>query len=223
MLALGYRGIDIKNYFLNYYLSQGDLKVDLRVGSAEPLSAPNEDWKITLVETGATTLTAGRLLRLRDHLREEPIFMLTYGDGLSDVDVRALLEFHRSHGRIATMTVVRPPGRFGNVCFKDGRVEQFIEKPDSGEQWINGGFFVFSPRVFDYLGDGSEMLETTPLNNLVKDGQLMAFQHHGFWQCMDTLREKEFLNEIAAKGNPPWLKAPEKKPRSETRKLVGVR
>ncbi len=174
----------------------------------EPLSAPREQWKVTLIDTGETTLTAGRLLQLKDVLKEEAIFMLTYGDGVSDVDVRALLQFHKSHGKVATMTVVRPPGRFGNVCFTKGEVHQFVEKPESDNHWINGGFFVFNSKIFDYLGDGSQMLEKAPLENLVKDRQLMAFQHKGFWQCMDTQKDKEFLNEVFRKGNPPWLESP---------------
>lgn len=205
ILALGYRSADIKNYFLNYHLLHSNLSIDLSVGSVEPLTAPGERWKLSLIDTGETTLTAGRLLQLKDFLKGEKTFMLTYGDGLSDIDTRALIESHKSHGRVATMTVVRPPGRFGNVCFADGEVQQFVEKPESDNHWINGGFFVFSSKIFDYLGDGSQMLEKGPLENLVGDRQLMVYQHQGFWQCMDNLKDKQLLNEIYASGNPPWL------------------
>jgi glucose-1-phosphate cytidylyltransferase len=205
VLALGYRAADIKNYFLNYALAQSDLAIDLGVGSVEPLNQPSEAWRLKLIDTGLNTLTAGRLLKLKDHLKSEPTFMLTYGDGLSNVDLNALLAFHRSHGKIATMTVVRPPGQFGNVDFTGNQVREFVEKPVADNRWINGGFFVFEAKIFDFLGDGKSMLEKFPLESLVRARELMAFRHEGFWQCMDTQKDKALLNEIYDKGRPPWL------------------
>jgi glucose-1-phosphate cytidylyltransferase len=205
VLALGYKGEDIKNYFLNYSLIQGNFTVDIGRSLVQPLEEPKENWKVSLIDTGVDTLTSGRLLRLRDFLKSESTFFLTYGDGLANIDIESLLKFHRSHGKIATMTVVRPPGQFGNVCFEAGEVSRFVEKPSEDNRWINGGFFVFESKIFDYLGNGSSMLETAPLLALVRDRQLMAYRHEGFWQCMDTQKDKALLNELYKKGNPPWL------------------
>jgi glucose-1-phosphate cytidylyltransferase len=166
-------------------------------------SAAETQWTIQVVGTGANTMTGGRILRLKDRL-DDGTFMLTYGDGLSDVDLRALLAFHRGHGRIATVTAVHPPARFGALELSGDRVATFSEKPQAGEGWINGGFFVFEPGVLEYLDDDTTILERTPLERLAEDRQLMAYRHEGFWQPMDTLREKEILETLWTNGIAPW-------------------
>jgi glucose-1-phosphate cytidylyltransferase len=203
MLALGYKGEMIKDYFLNYHPRQSDITVHLKSGRVDYSNPAVEDWSVSLVDTGALTQTGGRLLRLRDLLQEGP-FMLTYGDGVANVDLSALLAFHRSHGKVATVTAVRPPARFGDLQMNEGRVIRFAEKPQGGEGWINGGFFVFEPAVFDYIADDTTILERAPLERLAHEGQLMAFHHHGYWQPMDTLRDKNALEELWAAGNAPW-------------------
>ena len=162
---------------------------------------------MALIDTGRDTMTGGRLLRLRRHLGDAT-FMATYGDGLADLDPRRLLEFHRAHGKAATVTAVRPPSRFGGLDLDGTRVRRFSEKPQAGEGWINGGFFVFEPRIFDYLEDDATVLERAPLERLAADGQLMAFRHEGFWQPMDTLREKQLLENLFASGKAPWTSPP---------------
>jgi glucose-1-phosphate cytidylyltransferase len=204
-LALGYKGELVKDYFLHYHARQSDLTVHLKSGEVSYRNPTAEDWHVTLVDTGAQTLTGGRLLRLKPLLFEDGTFMLTYGDGVSNVDLRALLDFHRSHGRLATVTAVRPAARFGELRIADRQVTSFQEKPQAAEGWINGGFFVFEPGVFDYLEDDLTILEKTPLERLAADGQLMAFQHAGYWQSMDTLRDKQALEELASTNRPPWL------------------
>ncbi len=206
VLALGYKGEVIKDYFLNYHARLSDLTVNLKSGRVDYSNPTAEDWQVSLIDTGVDTMTGGRLLRLRDNLQDGGTFMLTYGDGVSDVDVSALLSFHRSHGRAATVTAVRPSARFGGMHIDDGQVFDFTEKPQSGEGLINGGFFVFEPTVFDYLTDDATVLERSPLENLVGDGQLMAYEHTGYWQCMDTLRDRDALQELWESGHPPWLK-----------------
>ena len=206
VLALGYKGEFIKDYFLNYHPRQSDITVHLKRGAVEYSNPTVEDWSVSLVDTGAQTQTGGRLLRLKQRLAPHGTFMLTYGDGVSDVDLNALLKFHRSHGRLATVTAVRPPARFGDLRISDGRVESFAEKPQAGEGWINGGFFVFEPAVFDYIANDETILERAPLEKLASDGQLMAYHHTGYWQSMDTLRDKNALEAIWASGNAPWLK-----------------
>jgi glucose-1-phosphate cytidylyltransferase len=204
-LALGYKGEVIKDYFLNYHPRQSDITVSLKTGSVEYSNPTVEDWTVSLVDTGATTQTGGRLLRLKDRLKSGGSFMLTYGDGVSDVDLGALLKFHRSHGKHATVTAVRPPARFGDLQIGDGRVTSFAEKPQTGEGWINGGFFVFEPAIFDYIANDETILERTPLEKLAQDGQLMAYQHAGYWQSMDTLRDKNALEAVWSSGKAPWL------------------
>ena len=206
VLALGYKGEVIKDYFLNYHPRQSDITVHLRSGSVEYSNPAVEDWSVSLVDTGAAPQTGGRLLRLKSHLRDHGTFMLTYGDGVADVDLRELLAFHRRHGKLATVTAVRPPARFGDLMITDNRVTSFAEKPQTGEGWINGGFFVFEPGVFDYIAADETILERAPLENLARDGQLMAFHHSGYWQSMDTLRDRNALEALWAAGNPPWLK-----------------
>jgi len=204
VLALGYKGEVIKDYFLNYHARLSDLTVHLKNGRIDYSNPTAEDWRVSLIDTGAATMTGGRLLRLRSHLASGGTFMLTYGDGVSNVDISALLAFHRSHGRIATVTAVRPPVRFGELTIEEKRVTHFQEKPQAGEGWINGGFFVFEPAVFDFIADDATMLERAPLERLAQEKQLMVFQHPGFWQCMDTLRDKTMLEDLWNSGKAPW-------------------
>ena len=203
-LALGYKGEVIKDYFLNYHARQSDLTVQLQTGTVEYSNPTAENWRVSLINTGAKTMTGGRLRRLKNQLQASGTFMLTYGDGVADIDLAALLDFHRSHGRLATVTAVRPSARFGGMHITGGRVLDFKEKPQSGEGWINGGFFVFEPGVFDYIEDDRTVLEREPLEHLVRDGQLMAYQHGGFWQCMDTVRDRDVLQELWDSGKAPW-------------------
>ena len=204
VLALGYKGEVIKDYFLNYHARQSDLTVHLKTGNVEYTNRSSEDWHLSLVDTGAASMTGGRLLRLKPYLKASGPFMLTYGDGVSDIDVTNLLTFHRAHGRLATVTAVRPPARFGNLQLADDCVTRFEEKPQTGEGWINGGFFVFEPEVFDYIDGDATILEKAPLERLAREGQLMAFKHTGYWQSMDTLRDKQSLEELWNKGEAPW-------------------
>jgi glucose-1-phosphate cytidylyltransferase len=204
VLALGYKGEVIKDYFLNFHARQSDLTAHLKSGSVEFSNQTAEDWQVALVDTGADTMTGGRLLRLRPHLQSGGTFMLTYGDGVSDIDLTALLAFHRAHGRLASVTAVRPPVRFGELSIERDRVTSFREKPQAGEGWINGGFFVFEPEIFDFIADDSTMLEREPLEQLALKNELMAYQHSGYWQCMDTLRDKQALEELWASGRAPW-------------------
>jgi len=205
-LALGYKSEVIKDYFLNYHALQSDLTVHLKNGQIDHSKPTAEDWHVSLIDTGALTMTGGRLLRLKEYFQSEnETFMLTYGDGVCDVDMNELLAFHRSHGKLATVTAVRPSARFGGMQIDDGKVLDFREKPQSGEGWINGGFFVFEPGVFEYLTDDDTILERAPLEKLVEDGQLMSYQHPGYWQCMDTIRDRDLLQEIWDSGDAPWI------------------
>lgn len=206
-LALGYKGESIKDYFLNYHARLSDVTVSLRDGRVEYRNPTAEDWTVSLVNTGSKTMTGGRLLRLRKHLETSGTFMLTYGDGVANVDVGALVRFHREHGRVATVTAVRPSARFGGIVIGNRQVKNFKEKPQSGEGWINGGFFVFEPKIFDYLSDDSTVLEQQPMENLVRDGELMAYEHAGYWQCMDTIRDRDALQGAWDSGNAPWLES----------------
>jgi len=207
MLTLGYKGEVIKDYFLNYHALQSNMIVNLKNGQVEYSNPTAEDWRVSLIDTGANTMTGGRLLRLKPYLRSGGTFMLTYGDGVSDVDIKALLDFHRRHGRLATVTAVRPSARFGGMHIgNENKVTDFQEKPQSGEGWINGGFFVFEPGIFDYLKDDGSVLEQSPLQDLSRDGQLMAYEHIGYWQCMDTVRDRNALEAEWASGHAPWLK-----------------
>ncbi len=203
VVALGYKGEVIKNYFLNYYHYQNDLKIDLKTGAVQVTPSTLNDWTVHLVDTGLETQTGGRVARLR-HLLSGETFMLTYGDGVSNVDITRLLAFHQSHGKIATVTAVRPVARFGEIILDSARVMSFKEKPQIGEGLINGGFFVFEPRIFDHLGGDETVLEGAPLETLAREGQLMAYQHDGFWQCMDTMRDKQLLEKLWATGKAPW-------------------
>lgn len=205
-LALGYKSEVIKEYFLNYYSLDSDLSIDLKSGEVKHLRQCQRDWKIDLIDTGVDTLTGGRLQRLEPMLKSSGTFMLTYGDGVADVDINALLAFHRSHGKLATVTAVRPPARFGGMAFDGDRVAEFLEKPQTGEGWINGGYFVFEPEVFGYLSGDKSVLEGHPLESLARDGQLMAFKHAGFWQCMDTVRDRQLLEDLWCGDRAPWKK-----------------
>ena len=204
VLALGYKGDVVKDYFLNYHARQSDLTVQLRGGKVDYSNPTAEAWNVKLVDTGVATMTGGRLRRLEDLVRPTGTFMLTYGDGVANIDLGELLAFHRSHGRLATVTAVRPPVRFGDLRIERGRVVNFAEKPQAAEGWINGGFFVFEPGVFDVIDGDATMLEREPLERLTRRGELMAFEHGGFWQCMDTLRDKTALDGLWASGNAPW-------------------
>lgn len=203
VVACGYKGEVIKEYFRNFFFHHSDLQIDLKNGFCKAVNSTTLDWRITLVDTGLRTMTGGRLLRLKPWLDGET-FMVTYGDGVGDVNIRSLIAFHKSHGRLATVTAVRPPVRFGGLAMDGDRVVEFLEKPQTGEGWINGGFFVFEPAVLHYLTDDQTILERDPLERLAVDGQLMAFRHTGFWQPMDTLRDKQLLESLWASGGAPW-------------------
>ena len=203
VVALGYRGEVIKNYFLNFYYHQNDLHIDLRAGEIQVLQRSRSEWRVHLIDTGLNTDTGGRVARLR-HLLTDETFMLTYGDGVADINMDHLLAFHRKHGKVATITAVRPSARFGEIILDDERVVRFKEKPQTGEGFINGGFFVFEPRVLDYLDGDATVLEGPPLERLAQDGQLMAYRHDRFWQCMDTVRDKQLLERMWAAGEAPW-------------------
>jgi glucose-1-phosphate cytidylyltransferase len=204
VVCLGYRGYVVKEYFANYVLHNADLTVDLGTGTIEYHATNHEPWKVTLVETGAETMTGGRLKRVARYLDPGQPFFLTYGDGVSDVDLTALLAFHKAHGRDATITAVAPPGRFGALDIHDGRVDRFIEKPPGDQGLINGGFFVLNPSVIDRIEGDAIVWEREPLEGLAADGQLMAYRHDGFWAAMDTLRDKNVLEGLWASGEAPW-------------------
>lgn len=203
VVPLGYKGHMIKQYFAEYHLHAADVTIDLATNSVTMHRRSAEPWKVTLVDTGLDTMTGGRIARLREYLEDESFF-LTYGDGLAALDMRALAEFHAAHGRAATITAVRPPSRFGSLEMEGEKVTTFHEKPPGGETWINGGFFVLSPRVLDYIEGDTTVLEREPLERLARDRELMAHRHRGFWYSMDTLRDKKHLEALWASGEPPW-------------------
>jgi glucose-1-phosphate cytidylyltransferase len=203
VICLGYKGYMIKEFFANYLIHQSDFTIDLSTNTSLVHSNKAEPWRITLVDTGDKTLTGGRLLRVKEYLGKET-FMLTYGDGVADINIEKLLAFHRGHGRLATVTAVRPPSRFGGMSIDDAWVTDFIEKPQIGEGWINGGFFVLEPGVLDHIRGDETPFEREPLEKLARDGQLAAYKHDGFWQCMDTLRDVTLLNELWDSHKPPW-------------------
>lgn len=203
VIALGYRGEYIKRFFVEYAGLLGSLSVDLSTGAVTRHERWAEDWQVHLVETGAGTNTGGRVRRLADWLRE-PTFHLTYGDGVADVDLDALMQFHRRMGRTVTITAVRPPARFGGILFDGDDVRGFTEKPQTGAGWINGGFMVCERRLFDYLDGDDDSLERDALERLAAEGELAAYRHHGFWQCMDTLRDKRQLEAVWDAGEAPW-------------------
>ena len=206
LVACGYRGEMIKEYFRNIVTHESDFVVDLSDGGMKLLTKSRLDWRVGLVDTGLDTMTGGRVRRLKDHIGNTR-FMCTYGDGLSDVDVGALVAFHVRHGKLATVTAVRPPARFGGLSLEGDAVREFTEKPQAEGGWINGGFFVFEPGLFDYLDDDASILERDPLERIARDGQLMAFKHPGFFQPMDTLRERDLLESLWNKGSAPWRRS----------------
>lgn len=203
LVACGYKGEMIKEYFHNFFIHNSDFVIDLKDGTRKVIDANSIDWKVGVINTGLNTMTGGRILRLKKWIGEET-FMVTYGDGVGNVDIGTLVAFHRNHGRLATVTAVRPPSRFGGLLLDGDVVSEFSEKPQTGEGWINGGFFVFEPAVFDYIHDDQTILERETLEKLAADKQLKAFQHMGFWQPMDTLREKQILESLWASGKAPW-------------------
>jgi glucose-1-phosphate cytidylyltransferase len=202
-VALGYKGEVIKRYMADYCSLSSDLTVDLSSGQVEMHEGSREDWRVSLIDTGQNTATGGRIKRLQPHLGDDT-FMLTWGDGVSTVDLDELLAFHRSHGKLATLTAVRPPARFGHLEIEGDRISDFSEKPQVGEGWINGAFFVLEPGVFDYIAGDDTQFEHEPLSQLAKNGELMAYKHYGFWQCMDTIRDKKLLEDLWSDGSAPW-------------------
>ena len=206
VILLGYKSYVIKEYFANYFLHQSDITIDISNNEVKILNNNSEPWKITLLDTGLDTMTGGRILRAKHAIGNEP-FMLTYGDGVSDVNIGELVAFHKKHGKAITMTSVQPEGRFGSMSIdsENHGVSTFMEKPKGDGNWINGGFFVCEPKVLDYIKEGDRTVwERSPLENLAKDGELFAYKHSGFWQPMDTLREKIVLNELWEKGQAKW-------------------
>jgi glucose-1-phosphate cytidylyltransferase len=204
IICCGYKGYVIKEYFANYFLHMSDVTFDMKNNEMRVLQRKAEPWNVTLVDTGDKTLTGGRLKRVESYLRDEQAFCFTYGDGVSDVNISKLVEFHLAHGKKATITAVQPPGRYGALAMEGATVHGFIEKPRGDGGWINGGFFVLSPDCIDYIDDDQTTWEAEPLTRLAQAGELMAFEHTGFWQPMDTLREKTQLEQLWASGAAPW-------------------
>ena len=204
VICCGYKGYVIKEYFANYFLHTSDVTFDMAHNRMEVHHKRAEPWKVTLVDTGDTSMTGGRLRRVADYVRDEEAFCFTYGDGVSDIDISASIAYHRAHGKAATLTATYPPGRFGALDIRDGQVHSFQEKPRGDGALINGGFFVLSPKVLPYLENDATVWEREPLQRLAEDGELMSFQHDGFWQPMDTLRDKVYLEELWDSGKAPW-------------------
>lgn len=208
VICLGYKGYMIKEYFINYFYHNADITVDLSTNQVEVHQNNSEDFKVTLVDTGMHTMTGGRLKRVKDYLKDDEHFMLTYGDGVSDVNIKELVEYHKSHNKLATVTTVQPAGKFGVMdADETGFVKSFVEKPKGSGTWINGGFFVMDTKALDYL-EGKDMdpimWEDDPMRDLVNDGQMMSYRHKGFWKCMDILRDKRDLERMWDGGNPAW-------------------
>ncbi len=206
IICLGYKGYLIKEYFSNYYLHQSDITFDMVNNKMEIHQNTAESWKVTLIDTGANTLTGGRLKRVKDYLTEDEDFCFTYGDGVADINITELIAFHKAQGTLATLTATQPPGRFGVIKFNDHKVSSFQEKPEGDGNWINGGYFVLSPKVIDYITDDRTTWESEPMEKLAKEGQLSAFKHSGFWRPMDTLRDKQYLEALWDAGKAPWKK-----------------
>jgi glucose-1-phosphate cytidylyltransferase len=204
VVCLGYKGYIIKEFFANYFLHMSDVTFDMRDNTSVVHSAKAEPWRVTLIDTGADTMIGGRIKRILPHVEDDPAFCLTYGDGVGDVDIGATIELHKREGRLATVTATQPPGRFGALVMEGTRVLGFQEKPVGDGGWINGGFFVLNPKVGDYIEGDSTVWEREPLERLAREGQLSVYQHTGFWQPMDTLRDKRQLEELWESGKAPW-------------------
>ena len=203
IICLGYKGYVIKEYFANYFLHMSDVTIDFNDNSMEVHNNKAEPWKVTLVDTGQSTMTGGRLKRVKDYVGDDD-FCFTYGDGVSDVNIQSLIEFHQSNKRLVTLTATQPPGRFGTLDIEKNKIIRFEEKPESGAGWINGGYFVMSPKVLDLITDDETVWEQEPLEHLVKEGQVSSFIHNGFWQSMGTLRDKNYLDGLWKDGKAPW-------------------
>ncbi len=206
VICLGYKGYLIKEYIANYYLHTSDVTIDLSTGELSVHNNSAEPWKVTLIDTGSDVMTGGRIKRIAKYVKDEESFCLTYGDGLSDVNLQDVLTFHKSHGKLATVTAVQPAGRFGQLSLNDNSVASFLEKPRGDGGYINGGFFVLSPKIMDYIEGDTSTWEKEPLERLASEGQLQAFKCKGFWLAMDTLRDKNTLEELWAKPDCPWRK-----------------
>ncbi len=204
IIAAGYKAEVIKEYFLNFYAINNDITIDLATGNTIIHSGNQPNWKIHIVDTGLYTQTGGRLRRLRKWVEKEKTFMFTYGDGVADININELLAFHKSHGKLATVTTVRSPARFGRIAFEQDRITEFYEKPETGEGWISGGFFVLNPKVIDYIENDGIVWERDPVEQLVREEQIMGYRHYSFWSCMDTLKEKNILEELWNSGKAPW-------------------
>lgn len=205
IIALGHKAEVIKEYFLNFYAINNDITVDLSNGESTIHGGNQPNWKVHLVDTGIHTQTGGRLKRLKRWLDKDETFMFTYGDGVADINIKKLIDFHKSHGRIASVSTVRSPARFGRIAFEGDSISEFYEKPQSAEGWINGGFFILQPQVIEYIKDDNAIWEREPIEGLAADGQLMGYRHNGFWSCMDTLKEKNMLNELCEADQAPWI------------------
>ncbi len=204
MICLGYKGYVIKEYFANYFLHKADVEIDIQNNRIKYLNSTTESWKISLIDTGLNTMTGGRIRRIKKYL-DNKTFMLTYGDGLSDVNITNLLKFHQDHKKLATVTAVQPAGRFGSLSIgSEDNISSFLEKPPGDNSWINGGFFVLEPEVIDYIGGDETVWEMEPLEKISQNRQLVAYKHRGFWHPMDTLRDKNYLNQIWKSGKAPW-------------------
>ncbi len=204
VICLGYRGYVIKEYFSNYMLHMCDVTLDVRAGSMEVHQNAAENWRITLVDTGYGSMTGGRLKRVRPYLEGEEAFCFTYGDGVSDIDITDLVSFHRKHGKLATVTAITPPGRFGSLELEGDKVSGFAEKQDNDDVTINGGFFVLSPKVIEYIDGDETIWEHDPMEAIARDGEMVAYRHSGFWHAMDTLRDKRYLEELWSRNDAPW-------------------
>jgi glucose-1-phosphate cytidylyltransferase len=204
IIAAGYKSEIIKEYFINFYAFNNDITINLAKGETTIHDGNQPAWTVHIIHTGLNTQTGGRVKKLKKYIEHEDAFMLTYGDAVADVNISELIAFHKSHGKIATVTTVRTPARFGRIGFHDNQVTEFFEKPVSAEGWINGGFFVLKPQALDYIEGDETIWERDPIERLAHDGQLMGYRHYGFWSCMDTLKEKNILEDLWNSGNAPW-------------------
>ncbi len=204
IICCGYKGYMIKEYFANYFLHMSDVTFDMKNNSMKVHNQRAEDWTVTLVDTGENSMTGGRLRRVREYVEKDELFCFTYGDGVGDMDIRKTIEFHEKHGKLATLTSIYPPARFGAIDVDRDTVRQFTEKPKGGEGLVSGGFFVLSPKVIDYIKDDFSSWEDIPLKTMAMEGELKAYRHEGFWHSMDTLRDKTYLEELWSKGSAPW-------------------